>query len=267
MVITVLTQYHAMLRRNLLHTGVTRGKRLVVLGASPGRWPSPSGTCQVDGAGRSCGNGWGRLLLPLANRRREGRMMSPMPTIPRPGWLEDWSSGDADCADPLSRFDGLAGLEPESMIGRWRGSGLPTGHPLDGVLEAHAWYGKAFESADHVHPLLFRTRSGAVVPLDPTFMPVGVALRSPALARSAPVRMAFAAGRRLLRSGRSAAGLRAVAFRGKRSAAMIYDTRPIVDHFRRIDDDRVLGLMEMRGMERPFFFLLTRDRAPNDGRS
>jgi len=187
-------------------------------------------------------------------------MMLPTPTIARPGWLEDWSSGAADCANPLSCFDSLPGLEPELMIGRWRGAGLPTGHPLDGVLEALGWYGKAFESADRVHPLLCRTRSGAVIPLDPTFMPVGIALRWPALARSAPVRMAFAAGRRLLRSNRSAASLQAVTFRGKRSAAMIYDRQPIVDHFRRIDDGRVLGLMEMRGMERPFFFLLSRDQ-------
>ena len=41
---------------------------------------------------------------------------------------------------------------------------------------------------------------------------------------------------------------------------MIYDRQPIVDHFRRIENDRVLGLMEMRGMERPYFFLLARDK-------
>ena len=94
--------------------------------------------------------------------------------------------------------------------------------------------------------------------IEPDFMPVSVALRWPAFARSAPARMAFAAGRRLLRSGHSAATLRAVSYRGKRSAAMIYDRNPIIDHFRKIDDDRVLGLMEMRGMELPYFFLLTR---------
>jgi exodeoxyribonuclease V alpha subunit len=31
MVIPVMTQHYAMLQRNLLYTGVTRGKRLVVL--------------------------------------------------------------------------------------------------------------------------------------------------------------------------------------------------------------------------------------------
>ena len=194
-------------------------------------------------------------------------MISPTPTIAGPGWPENWLDGPADCADALSCFDALAGLEPESMIGRWRGAGLPTGHPLDGVLESLGWYGKAFESADRVHPLLFRTRSGEVIPLDPRFMPVSVALRWPAFARSAPVRAAFAAGRAFLRAHHSAARLRAENFRGKRSAALIYDRQPIIDHFRRIDDDRVLGLMEMRGMERPFFFLLTRERILNDARS
>ena len=103
------------------------------------------------------------------------------------------------------------------MIGQWRGAGLPTAHPLDGILEALGWYGKAFVTVDRVHPLLFRTRSGAVIPLDPAFMPVRAALRWPALARSAPARAAFAAGRALLRTGHSAAKLRAVTFRGTKA--------------------------------------------------
>ena len=153
-------------------------------------------------------------------------MISPTPTIAAPGRPENWLAGPVDCASALSCFDTLAGLEPEFMIGRWRGTGSPTGHPWDGILEALGWYGKAFESADRVHPLLFRTRSGAVIPLDPAYMPVGVALRWPALAKSAPVRMAFTVVRPLLRSDLSAARLRAVNFRGKRSAAMIYDSSP-----------------------------------------
>jgi hypothetical protein len=186
---------------------------------------------------------------------------------PEPRWFSDWRAGPFPRKDALARFDALPSVEPEAMMGRWRGTGLPTGHPLDGVLESLGWYGKAFESADRVHPLLFRMRSGEVIPLDPRFMPVSVALRWPAFARSAPVRMAFAAGRALLRSDHSAASLRAVNFRGKRSAAMIYVRKPIIDHFRKIDDDRVLGLMEMRGKELPYFFLLIREPTLNVARS
>ena len=180
--------------------------------------------------------------------------------LPEPRWLSDWKAGPILSKDALGRFDALLGVTTEAMIGRWRGTGLPTGHPLDGVLESLGWYGKAFESADRIHPLLFRAPSGEVIPLDPGFMPVSVALRWPVVARSAPVRMAFAAGRPLLRSNHSNARLRSMDFRGKRSAAMIYDRQPITDHFREIDDDQVLGLMAMRGMELPYFFLLTRDQ-------
>ena len=53
-VISVLTQHYAMLKRDLPYTGVTRGKRLEVLvglrrGRSPSRYATPPGA----GAGRS----------------------------------------------------------------------------------------------------------------------------------------------------------------------------------------------------------------------
>lgn len=162
-------------------------------------------------------------------------------------------------ADALRRFDGLDALEPEEMMGQWRGAGLRTGHPLDGVLEALGWYGKAFEGPDRVHPLLFRSRSGGVISLDPALMPAAIALCWPRFARSRAVRWAFAAARPVLRARGSTARLRRLDFRGKFSAAMIYDGQPIIDHFRRIDDDRALGLMERRGMSSPYFFLLVRD--------
>jgi uncharacterized protein YjiS (DUF1127 family) len=52
------------------------------------------------------------------------------------------------------------------------------------MLESLGWYGKALESADNVHPLLFQTRSGTLIPLDPRLMPVCVALRWSALAKA-----------------------------------------------------------------------------------
>jgi hypothetical protein len=40
---------------------------------------------------------------------------------------------------------------------------------------------------------------------------------------------------------------------------MVYNRQPITDHFRRIDDARILGLMAMGEDLPPFFFLLTRE--------
>ena len=47
-------------------------------------------------------------------------------------------------------------------------------------------------------------------------------------------------------------------YRGKVSATMIYDHLPINDSFRKIDDNRVFGVMDYKEQEQPFFFVLTR---------
>ena len=45
--------------------------------------------------------------------------------------------------------------------------------------------------------------------------------------------------------------------RGVTTAAMVYDHLPIIDCFRRLSADAVLGLMDLRGAA-PFFFRLER---------
>ena len=52
-VIPVMTQHYAMLQRNLLYTGVTRGKRLVVWLDRRRLSPSRCATSRVGGGGRS----------------------------------------------------------------------------------------------------------------------------------------------------------------------------------------------------------------------
>jgi hypothetical protein len=173
-----------------------------------------------------------------------------------PAWLEAWRLGGIDAGVALARFDELEAVAVEAMLGRWRGVSLPTGHPLDGALGRLGWYGKAFEGPDRVHPLLFRVGSSPPVPLDPAWMPVGLAFRAPGLARSGVVRRAFAAAMPLLRTNRHAARLEVRTFRDKASTAMIYHRQPITDHFRKIDNDRVLGLMMFREPREPYFFFL-----------
>ena len=48
-------------------------------------------------------------------------------------------------------------------------------------------------------------------------------------------------------------------YRGVVSATMCYDDLPIHDVFRLVDDDTVLGLMDLRGLEQPFVFFLRRE--------
>jgi|GEM_PF-161587 len=169
-----------------------------------------------------------------------------------PHWLRRWRKQGLSTEAALARFDGLPCVSAEELIGDWRGTELSTGHPLDGLLETLGWRGKRFESADHVDPLIFEPG----IALDPARMPLGLALRFLRLARSRPVRAGFALLRGALRANGPAARLAPVRFRGHVGAAMIYDHQPIIDHFRRIDATRLLGLMQARSLP-PYFFMLT----------
>ena len=57
-VIPMMTQHYAMLQRNLLYTGMTRGKRLVVLVGQKKAVAIRVGTCPAGDAGRSWISGW-----------------------------------------------------------------------------------------------------------------------------------------------------------------------------------------------------------------
>jgi hypothetical protein len=175
---------------------------------------------------------------------------------------ERWLAAHRDGAQPeeaLAFFDRLPTVTVAEMLGRWRGSGLHTGSRLDGLLEAYGWYGKEFSGPESVHPLLFRGRGGRPRPVDPALIPLGLLRDHTGLARSWPVRTAFGRLRPLLHTNRPTARLREVQHRGVTTAAMVYDALPIIDVFRRVGPDVVLGAMDMRGLPAPFFFLLERD--------
>ena len=175
-------------------------------------------------------------------------------------WLAEHRSGVAPEA-ALAFFDGLPTVPAGDMLGRWRGSGLPTGSRLDGLLEAYGWYGKEFSGAESVHPLLFAAGGGRPRPVDPAWIPLSLLRDHAGLARLWPVRTAFGRLRPLLYTNKPKARLRTIEHRGVSTAAMVYDALPVIDVFRRIGPDVVLGAMDMRGLPAPFFFLLERDDA------
>ncbi len=157
----------------------------------------------------------------------------------------------------LELFDSLEPVDIDFMIGRWRGEGYPTGHPLDGQLEAFHWYGKLFESSEDVHPLLFLNRRGDIVCINPGAMASGGQQSGPASRTSVKI---FQLLMPLLSTSESRARLRMTEYRGKLSATMIYDQLPINDVFRKLDDNTVLAVMDNKNIKDPFFFKLIRDQ-------
>ena len=78
------------------------------------------------------------------------------------------------------------------------------------------------------------------------------------MAHSGLARQAFGGVRPLMYTDKPKARLRTVEHRGVATAAMVYDALPIIDVFRRVDADTLLGLMDLRGLPQPYFFLLRR---------
>ena len=177
-------------------------------------------------------------------------------------WLERHQASGTTENEALAYFDSLSPVTLAEMIGRWKGSGFPTGHPLDGLLEAFAWYGKDFIDPESVRPLLFTGGNGRIFALDSRLIPDGILAHVNAEWRVVGLaRSIFSLAGPLMRTTKPQARIRLIEHRGKVSAAMIYDFLPIVDAFRRVDADTLLGLMDLRGMAQPFFFILRRARS------
>lgn len=160
----------------------------------------------------------------------------------------------------LAFYDSLPAVTVEQVLGRWRGEELATGCPLDGMLERMGWYGKYCDSAEDVHPLVFRSPGGGLTTVNPALVPMGQVLRFAHLARRPEAARLFALLRPLMRTRRPRARLRMTEYRGVVTATMVYDALPVNDVFRAVDADTLVGSMDLRGMEHPLLFVLRRDR-------
>jgi len=170
--------------------------------------------------------------------------------------------GQASSSEALEIFDALDSIDTGFMIGTWKGAGFHTGHPMDGLLEAYHWHGKRFEDPEHVHPLVFTTFGGRRVSINPVFiLPVVGLLGRGALPKSKIALRMFSLCMPLFTTTRSRARLRMTDHRGKSSATMIYDNLPIHDVFRKIDENTVFGVMDLKEVQQPFFFILRREKA------
>lgn len=177
-------------------------------------------------------------------------------------FLEAVTIGKASPAEALEIFDSLDTVDVSDLIGSWQGESFPTGHPLDHALKAYHWYGKRFENAEQAHPLVFKTIGGGTTNVNPLWtLPIIHWLNLLPIPKSKAGGRIFQMCIYLFSTRRSCARLRLTHHRGKATATMIYDTLPINDIFRKINDNTMLGLMDLKGANQPFFFVLRRDRS------
>ena len=160
-------------------------------------------------------------------------------------------------AHAIDLFDSLEPAKTSQMAGRWTGQDIPTNHPMDGMLASSYWYGKRFEGEDEVYPLVHRFPFWGERSVNPALLPIrfltALPMRDTVLRITAPLLVPFVSTRK------PKARLRTISFRGRLHAAMCYDARPINDIFSMIDEDTMMGWMDFKGMEKPYFFELSRE--------
>jgi hypothetical protein len=107
-----------------------------------------------------------------------------------------------------------ATLEPTAvadLIGEWKGGAFDNGHPVVAGLAKANWFGKTMKSATEVLPIVCLDEDGN---------------------KFSNVKLA-----------KGEASLWLEEFRGEVTATMVYDGQPIHDHFKRVDDNAVMGIM------------------------
>ena len=159
--------------------------------------------------------------------------------------------------EALEYFDSLEPASLEMMIGKWKGEGIDTNHPMNDLLKVSGWHGKIFEDMNNVHPLVHKGLFGGKYCINPALLPMKLAIKLPFLSILTPLFLVIF--KPLISTKKPKAQLRMTEFRSKISATMLYDAKPINDVFRKIDENTLLGLMDHKGDETPFFFKLTKE--------
>ena len=140
----------------------------------------------------------------------------------------------ADPADLDALWADLAAVDVEEILGPWRGGDFATGHVASTVLEKVRWHGKRFDSPLAAVPLVCRDDDGELYSNKEA-------------------------------GGGGEASLWPVAFRGEVTATMVYDRLPVLDHFKKVDDDTLMGIMNGKleaafGVKDLYYFWLERDK-------
>lgn len=116
-------------------------------------------------------------------------------------------------------FEKLEPVSMDFMMGTWHGGVFDHSKP-----DPIHWYGKRFKSMNDVDPMLCQKEDGTIYAWDKW----------------------------------GQARMREVAFGGKVQATLIYDKMPMMDYFRKVTDDLVIGLGDIKGRPTNFFFWLER---------
>jgi len=126
-------------------------------------------------------------------------------------------AGGKVTADELDElWAALVPVRPDEILGSWKGGEFVSGHSFEGRLAQAGWHGKTFTTVTDVAPLVCRDADGKLF-----------------------------VNKEMAKGG---ASLWMVEFRGEVTATMVYDGQPVLDHFKKVDDSTLLGVMNGKGV-------------------
>jgi hypothetical protein len=158
-------------------------------------------------------------------------------------------------AEAFSFFDALGPVPLGLLAGQWIGRELPAQHPLDGLLSAIRWYGKNIIDEENVHPLLFKKGKDSIFIGNPGMLPLKTFERAPRRLAA----LLFPLVSPFIRTKETKARLRTIEYRGKITTAMLYDQKPVIDIFARLNDNTILGVTDLKWEHTlGYFFILER---------
>lgn len=170
--------------------------------------------------------------------------------------------------DAFVFYDKLEPVDNAMMFGKWRGKEAPSNHPMDGMLTICPWHGKQFVDEETVHPLVFKAKNGNLFYFNPdkVLKYYNKIIKLEIVNKLLNSQKSFDPHKldwlyKRFKTKESKARLRQVKYRGKVSAAMVYDGVPIIDNFRKLDEDTVFGVMDIKGdlNQMGYFFILKRE--------
>ncbi|GAB5904528.1 DUF4334 domain-containing protein [Mycobacteroides chelonae] len=138
---------------------------------------------------------------------------------------------DVSPADLDEIWAALDTARSEDMLGSWKGDEFHTGHKMNGQLAAARWYGKIFRSINDVEPIVCYDDEGKL------FSNNDLSL--------------------------GGATLWDIEFRGEVTGTMVYDGQPTFDHFKWVDENTLMGIMNgkrQRASGNYLYFILERDQ-------
>ena len=193
----------------------------------------------------------------LTHDTQEIKRLLKLAQVARPGKHDDAFLGGThfSASQVYAFFDTLPPVELDFMVGRWRAAAVPTNNLQDGNLAVLDFYGKRFHGAGNnyeVDPLFCWSGDNLVMLASPPYFtmktnPYMVPSTSTPFRREVFHKINQLTVLKCCTTKKPQAHTMIAEHRGVYTTAMVYDELPMLDVFRKVDENTILLVFILKG--------------------